>query len=156
AAIAGFWTGASTIVLVQTGGCGGGVPRLPGTIYMQYPGPPIIVSNPQNTKARVGESALLSVVASGGITLYYQWYLGQSGDTNAPIAGATNATYITPPFTADVSYWVRAETPVGATNSATATIAVYPADSLLLELSVADGLEHFTIHAPPDRGYTLQ
>lgn len=63
----------------------------------------------------------------------YQWYQGQSGDTSAPIQGATSSSYTTPaPLNGTTSYWVAVSNLVTrglagrlATGapSATATIA---------------------------------
>ena len=67
----------------------------------------------------------------------YQWYMGASGDTSSPIAGATGRTlyfryanptqryvrniYLTIPFS--VSVWVRATNAEGSTDSAAVTVS---------------------------------
>ena len=48
-----------------------------------------------------GQTATVSVTASGTPPLAYQWYAGQPGDTSSPIAGATAASYATGPLAAD-------------------------------------------------------
>jgi hypothetical protein len=90
---------------------------------------PSIVSQPASTTIFSGQTATLTVVASGGQPLSYQWYLGNSGDTSQPIAGATSATYTTPVLTSTKSYWVRVSNSAGSTNSATATVTVNLAHS---------------------------
>ena len=52
------------------------------------------------------------------------WYIGTSGTTTNPIAGATASSYTTPPLTATTSYWVQVSNAGGAADSNTATITV--------------------------------
>lgn len=83
---------------------------------------PVINSQPQSQTIASGQAATLSVGANGsGVT--YQWYIGSSGDTSNPIAGATAST--TPPLTSAASYWVRVSSTGGnPANSMTATITI--------------------------------
>jgi hypothetical protein len=69
-------------------------------------------------------SSTLSVVATG-TSLTYQWFVGQSGNTTAPIAGATSPSVVVNP-TATTSYWVRVSSGCGAgtVNSTTVTVTV--------------------------------
>src|SRR5579872_1192961 len=126
ATLGGYWTGtSSTIYLPYTGGCGAGVPNPPVFLQgLKYPGPPIIVQQPPNRDIMSTDTMQLWVVASGGVTLTYQWYSGLSEDTSAPILGATNAFYQPP--TTNVTYWVRASTSAGQADSRTASVWVVP------------------------------
>lgn len=85
--------------------------------------PASISTNPSSQTINEGETATLIVIA-GGDAPQYQWYVGQSGDTSNPIAGATSSSYTTPPLTASTSYWVRVSNGCGAINSTTAIITV--------------------------------
>lgn len=83
---------------------------------------PAISTHPQNAGILGGQTATLSVTATGS-PLTYQWYTGDSGVTTSPIPGATAATYTTPALTANAKYWVRV-TGCGTANSTTATVTV--------------------------------
>ncbi len=74
--------------------------------------PPTVVTQPSSQTTAYGQPATLSVTATGTPPLSYQWYQGQSGDTSAPIAGATSSSYTTPAQTATTSYWVAVSNPV--------------------------------------------
>ena len=84
---------------------------------------PSITAQPQSQTIPSGLTATLSVTAGGSAPLSYQWYEGTNPGGTA-IGGATTATYITPPLTANKSYWVKITNPCGTVNSGTATIAV--------------------------------
>ena len=154
AALAGYWTGvSSTIYLPFTGGCGFGVPEPP--VYLQgleYPGPPIIVQQPPNRDITSTDVTQLWVVASDGVTLAYQWYLGLSGDTSAPILGATNAFY--QPSTTNGTYWVRVSTSAGQIDSRTATVWVVPLALGSLSLGMMADLPRLTFSG--ETGTTVQ
>lgn len=84
--------------------------------------PPVIASQPQSVTIRSGQSITTFVVATGA-GLSYQWYVGVSGDTSQPIAGAiTQSLGGTPLVT--TSFWVRVRNSCGVVDSATATITV--------------------------------
>lgn len=85
--------------------------------------PPSITSQPQSTTITSGASATLNVTATGTAPLSYQWYIGSSGNTASPIAGATSSSLIVSP-TATTSYWVRVSNSCGSANSASATVTV--------------------------------
>jgi hypothetical protein len=88
---------------------------------------PNITSQPQSQTIQSGQTALMSVGASG-TALSYQWYLGSSGDTSNPISsGATSSSYTTPALTQTTSYWVRMTNSCGSADSNTAIITVIPA-----------------------------
>lgn len=90
------------------------------------PTAPAIVAQPQSQTVASGQSATLSVDATGTEPLSYQWYLGGSGTTSSPISGATATSYTSPALSATTSYWVRVSNAVGTADSATATITVSP------------------------------
>lgn len=87
-----------------------------------------------------GNPAALSVAATGtGLT--YQWYQGSTGNTNAPITGATTANYPTPPLASDTDYWVLVKNASGLVDSATARIITQPIiGPATLQLNLISGL----------------
>ncbi len=78
-----------------------------------------IQAHPVSTSA----PAILSVTATGSEPLSYQWYVGSSGNTDAPIADATTSTLSVSPATTS-SYWVRVTNPCGMADSSAAIINV--------------------------------
>jgi uncharacterized delta-60 repeat protein len=84
---------------------------------------PLITTQPLSQTIASGQTAMLSVGASGAPPLTYQWYLGPSGATTTPIGGATASSYTTPPLTSATSYWVRVSNAYGTADSITATIS---------------------------------
>jgi YD repeat-containing protein len=84
---------------------------------------PTITTQPGGQMINPGASATLSVVANtSGLT--YQWYVGASGTTTSPIAGATSSTVTVSP-TVNTNYWVRVTGSCGRTaDSTTAAITV--------------------------------
>jgi hypothetical protein len=84
---------------------------------------PSISTHPQSQTIPSGQTATMSVVASG-TGLSYQWYAGSSGTTTSPIGGATSSGYTTPALTTTSSYWVRVSNSGGSADSNTATITV--------------------------------
>jgi hypothetical protein len=87
-------------------------------------GPPIIVSQPANQSVNSGQSAALSVDASGAAPLYYQWWFD---GTNA-LAGATNDALVLPSAQTSQAgtYTVQVSNALGMTNSLPATLTVNP------------------------------
>lgn len=154
AALAGYWTGvSSTIYLPYTGGCGAGVPGAAVPLLgLKYPGPPIIIQQPPNRDIMSTDTPQLWVVASGGVTLTYQWYSGLSGDTRLPILGATNALYQPP--TTNATYWVSVITSAGQVDSRTATVWIVPFALGSLSLHNASGLPNLTFTG--ETGTTVQ
>ncbi len=84
---------------------------------------PSITTQPQSQTINAGETAALSVEATGTAPLSYQWYQGTSGDTSTPV-GTNAASFTTPALNATTSYWVRVSNSLGSADSATATITV--------------------------------
>ena len=94
------------------------------------PTSPAITSQPQNQTIGSGTTASLDVIATGTAPLTYQWYLGTSGVTTSPIAGATGSSYTTQALTSATSYWVRVSNTAGSVDSSTATIMVTSAPTI--------------------------
>lgn len=62
---------------------------------------PVVSPATSAVSIQSGESATLTVSASGGGTLYYRWF---SEATNEMIVGAEGPTFVTPPLTQDAVY----------------------------------------------------
>ncbi|NWF81588.1 MAG: ExeM/NucH family extracellular endonuclease [Chloroflexi bacterium] len=89
------------------------------------PTAPSITTQPQSRTIAAGQTASLSVVATGSAPLSYQWYTGDSGDPVSPIDGATASSYTTPALAAgSYRYWVRVSNNAGSADSQTATLTV--------------------------------
>ena len=85
-------------------------------------GAPAITAQPANQTVNAGATATFSVTAAGTAPLGYQWYQG-----SAAIAGATSASYTTPPATAAESgatFHVVVSNAAGSVTSASATLTV--------------------------------
>jgi hypothetical protein len=85
---------------------------------------PTIVAQPEDVEIEVGGIATLSVEAQGAGTLSYQWYEGYAGDTTAPVAGATSATFNTPVLFESTHFWVEVSNLYGKWNSLDAEVIV--------------------------------
>jgi hypothetical protein len=85
--------------------------------------PPVITSQPASRSITAGQSTTLTVGVSGTTPLYYQWYIGTSGNTATPIPGAGGSSVTVTP-TVGTNYWVRVSNACGAVNSATVTVNV--------------------------------
>ncbi len=84
---------------------------------------PTIVSDPISQTVKKGKKATL-VVRGSGSSLKYQWYIGATGVTKKPVAGATSAVFKTPKMKRTTKYWVRVTNTAGSVDSKTATIIV--------------------------------
>src|SRR5581483_4685618 len=101
-------------------GCGGSGSS--GSGSGSNSGAPSITAQPANQSVSVGQSASFSVTATGSAPLNYQW---QKNGSN--IAGATSASYTTPPATpADNGsrFQVIVTNSAGTVTSGTATLTV--------------------------------
>jgi hypothetical protein len=107
-----------SLILVLSG-CGGGSSS--NFVSSQMPS---IATQPVGPIISSGQTASLTVTASGTGTLAYQWYQGPSGTTSNPIAGATSSSYTTPSLTATTSYWVKVSDSEGSANSITAVVLI--------------------------------
>ena len=85
---------------------------------------PTISTQPSGQTITQGQTATLSVAATGAAPLTYQWYQGASGDTGNAIAGATNSSFTTPALVTSASYWVRVTNASGHADSGAAAVAV--------------------------------
>jgi hypothetical protein len=87
------------------------------------PGAPVITTQPQSITINSGQTTTLSVTATGGAPLTYQWYQGTSGQT-ATLVGTNSPTFTTPQLATTTKYWVKitnAANIIGV-NSNTATV----------------------------------
>lgn len=84
---------------------------------------PQISAHPQSVSRLPGQTATLSVSATG-TSLAYQWYEGAKGTTTNPVSGATQPTYTTPALTSTRQYWVRVSNSCGHQDSNAATVSV--------------------------------
>jgi hypothetical protein len=85
---------------------------------------PSINQQPVGPSIKTGQTATLTISASGNGSLTYQWYQGPSGTTSNAISGATTNSYTTPVLTATTSYWVQVTDSTGNTNSNTAVVLI--------------------------------
>ena len=85
---------------------------------------PTITLQPVSQLIGVGDTATLTVAATGDAPLSYQWYIGPSGVTSTPILGATSPTFTTPPLFATTSYWARVSNAGGSADSMAAVVSV--------------------------------
>ncbi len=120
-----------------------GAPGFDGTTTAQGPS---ITIQPTNLEVQTGTAVVLSVAASGD-DLTYQWYTGNSGDTAAPVAGATGSALTTSALTASTSYWVQITNAGGTADSDTAVITV-AAPSVPLVLDGAGDIAGENIQHP--------
>ena len=93
---------------------GGGPPPAQG---------PSITTQPASQEVQSGTAVVLTVAASGD-DLTYQWYTGNSGDTAAPVSGATGSTLTTGALTTSTNYWAQVTNAGGSDDSETAVITV--------------------------------
>ena len=94
---------------------------------------PTITTNPSSQTCYRGGSVSLSVAATGGGTMSYQWQSSDDYETWTDISGATNTSYSPPTSTVGVKYYrCIATTTVGGTSksstssAATVTVADTP------------------------------
>ncbi len=83
---------------------------------------PAILFPPLGGDVLRGSSATLTVGASGKPRLQFQWYRGPQYCTTDPVAGAVYPTFVTPPVTAEVSYWVKIQCEDGYVCSTAAVL----------------------------------
>jgi ubiquitin len=86
---------------------------------------PKITVQPTSVSINSGETATLSVTATG-TALIYQWYAGMSGDMSNPVSGANSASFTTEPLTSDGAYWVSVGNNCDTAYSGSATVTVIP------------------------------
>jgi hypothetical protein len=86
---------------------------------------PSITVQPLDVSINSGETATLSVTATG-TALIYQWYAGLTGDISNPVTNATGASFTTAPLTSGGVYWVRVSNNGGTVDSNALTITINP------------------------------
>ena len=84
---------------------------------------PLITAQPQPQSILPGNSALLSVAATGKGTVHYQWYEGFRGDTSIPV-GSDSAVLVTSLLDRTTAFWVRVSDDLGHGDSLDATVTV--------------------------------
>jgi hypothetical protein len=119
-------------------------------------GVPQITSQPQSKTIRAGESASFTVGATGNATLYYQWYLGASPNTNGLILGATGTAYSTLAISTNTSYWVSVHNSLGLVDSAPAFVTVLPAQTPKLSLQILAGYPVIGLDGKVGTNYVIQ
>lgn len=72
----------------------------------------MFLGQPASVTVLPGQTASLSVVATGTAPLTFQWYVGASGGPSTLIYGATAHVYTAPAASAPTHYWVRVSNPV--------------------------------------------
>ena len=92
------------------------------TLFTQIP-PPVIVGQSGATAVVSGQSASLQVEVRSELAATYQWYFRTTGAFQ-PVAGATAATYTTPPLITNTTYQVRVANATGIADSATILVTV--------------------------------
>ena len=86
---------------------------------------PKITVQPTSVSINSGETATLSVTATG-TSLIYQWYAGFRGDMSNPVSGANSASFTTEPLTSDCTYWVSVVNNCNTAYSVSASVTVIP------------------------------
>jgi len=100
---------------------------------------PSIAAHPVSQAVTVAQAATLGVTAVGTPPLSYQWFLGTSGVTTSPVAGAALSSFVTPAITAPRSYWSRVSNVHGSVDSAAAELTLsagFTDDPLVVGVSV--------------------
>ena len=97
-----------------------------------------VVTGPSDTGILLGQSATLTVTATGGTTFTYRWYAGAAGDTTSPVPG-DNASTLTIAPAGLAHYWVSVTNECGNTaNSRVASLTVTPANSTSYWVVIGD------------------
>lgn len=100
---------------------------------------PVITAHPQDVNVLRGNTANLTVTATGG-ALSYQWYEGYRGNTSAPVPGGTSPTLSVPNVTGGRTFWVRVSNAVSQADSLAALVGVdVAAPSLKVNLGAEAG-----------------
>jgi hypothetical protein len=95
-----------------------------GSASVTMASPPAIIESPRNMVVSRGETATLTVEATGA-DLRYDWYEGQSGDHSKLVSSEATPEFTTPPIQGTTRYWVEVVSACGGSvESSTATVAV--------------------------------
>jgi hypothetical protein len=124
-----------------TGSCSRSVNSATATVTICSP--PAIIGF-SSTQSIIRNNSTSCFVTATGTNLSYQWYVGTSGTTTTPIAGATGSSVsVTPQNT--TSYWAKVTGTCGTANSTTMlvnvcavpTITTQPQGSIIFSGSTA-------------------
>jgi hypothetical protein len=96
---------------------------------------PSITTQPQSQTIQSGQTATLSVAATGSTPFHYQWYQGFAGQYSQPV-GSDSSSFTTPALTSTTMYWVSVSNSCGGMGSGAATITVGPASGVDLWVPV--------------------
>ncbi len=118
-------------------------------------GIPVISAQPNGATVRSGETATLTVGATGNSPLVYQWYSGQKGDLSRPV-GANSSSFTTPTMSAAATYWVSISNPLGTLYSEAAVITVVPAYTPKLSFRFLGGFPVISVDGKTGTNYVLQ
>lgn len=94
------------------------------TAFITVMEPPSILVQPLTQALCSGQTATLTVDATGSAPLHYQWFRGESGNVSDPIASGTLDAYMTDPLTVTTSFWVKVWNVAGEADSDTAVVTV--------------------------------
>jgi sugar lactone lactonase YvrE len=114
---------------------------------------PTIINQPQSQTVLLGQSATFSVSATGTAPFSYQWQFG-----NAPISGATAASYVLPIVyaTNGGNYFVVVTNSAGSATSALATLTVLLPGHFDTATLLAGGSIQLNMSGTPYTNYTLE
>jgi autotransporter-associated beta strand protein len=103
--------------------------------------PPVITQHPVVSRSlQFGTTTTLSVAATGLPDPEFQWYEGPSGNTDAPVLGATSPVFSTPPLATNTSFWARASSISGHADSTATVITILPSSNAnLIGLFTSEG-----------------
>lgn len=157
AALAGAWNGVSEVLLVLEPGFGGGFPpSIPAALIgLKYPGLPLILQQPQSHTAVPGAQVTLSVLASSGVGLTYQWYQMPSDRPDGSIPDATNAVHTAGPIETNTTFWVTLSNSAGAVISDPAQVTIV-AEPPRLGPGMVSSLPALTLDGIPGTAYRIE
>ena len=98
---------------------------------------PTIASQPTSQSIETGNTATLTVSATGSAPFTDQWYRGNLGATTAPV-GTTSPTFPTPALTVTTKYWVKITNAFGEIQSISVIVTVGPAVSGMALIPAGD------------------
>jgi hypothetical protein len=127
------------------------------TVVSDIANPPEITKQPASVAVVVGDTAKLSVTATGSGTLTYQWYTNTRQTTRGatPIVGATGDTYAPPADAAGKAYYycqvtntdlTRTTTPVKSVLTSIVLVTVHTKDPVIARQPAAARLYTGTSH----------
>jgi hypothetical protein len=88
--------------------------------------PPSILQQPASPTIFSGQTATLTVPATGSGPLVYEWFEGVANTTTTPV-GIDSSIFVTPILASTRQYWVRVSNAFGTAQSQTVTVTVLPA-----------------------------